>query len=263
MSIKQQLIEAAKTINTAVELDSIFESADLSAEMKANFKTVFESAVKSTAIKLAEDHVNMIATKSEELVETKVQEEMGELTETLNMYLEHVSKHWLEENKIAVSNNIKIDMFESLMVGMKDLFVDHNVVIPEEAVNVVEELEAEIAEAREELNVAIQENKNLQESVSVIKRDSVVENAIANLAESQKEKVKNLVEGLEYNELFESKLTAIVEMTAPKAVVESTVEDSAEVTTIAEQADPNFVAESQIDESTKVDPAMAAYLAAL
>lgn len=265
MSIKKQLIEAAKTIKTAVELDSIFESADLSADVRANFKTVFETAVKTTAIKLAEEHVNTIAEKSEELVESKVQEEIGELTETLNMYLDQFGKHWLEENKQAVSNTIKVDMFESLMVGMKDLFVDHNVIIPEEAVNVVEELEAEIAEAREELNVAMQENKNLQESFNNVKRDTVVESAIAGLAESQKEKVKNLVEGLEYNELFESKLTAIVEMTAPKATKAPEVEDKNTDATIAEQADPNFVEDkTQLNEaSNKVTSPMAAYLAAL
>lgn len=267
MTIKQKLMEAAKTIDTAVELDSIFESVELSADMKAKFQTVFESAVKSQAIKLAESHIEDMANKSEELVESKVKEEIGELTETLNTYLDHVAKHWLSENQVAVDNGIKVGMFESLMVGMKELFVEHNVVVPEEAVNVVEELEAEIAEAREELNLALNDKKAIEESMNLLKRDSVVEKAISDLTESQKEKVASLIEGIEYNELFEDKLSAIVEMTATKVVVESTEVKAEEAQVIAEEADPNFKEteekEEQIDESSKVDPNMAKYLAAL
>ena len=264
MSIKQKLLEAANAINTPIELDSIFESADLSADLKAKVATVFESVVKARAVALAETHINEIVAKSEELVESRVQEEISELTETLNTYLDHVAKHWLEENEVAVSNSIKVDMFESLMVGMKDLFVDHNVVIPEEAVNVVEELEAEIAESREELNTALNEKADLEKQMSNMKRDSIVESSIASLTESQKEKVKTLIEGVEYNDKFEAKLSAIVEMTAAKVVTEATVVQE-EVTTIAEEANANFVQEEQqIEESTnKVDPVMAAYLAAL
>lgn len=262
MSIKTQLLEAAKTINTAVELDGIFESVDLSAEQRAKFKTVFESAVKAQAIALAESHINEISNSAEALVETRVQEEISELTETLNTYLDHVAGHWLEENKEAVSNSIKIDMFESLMVGMKDLFIDHNVIVPEESVNVVEELEAEIAEAREELNVALEEKAAIVESVNTMKRDNAVNEAIASLTESQKEKVKTLVEGLDYNDAFEGKLAAIVEMTAA-AKVETQVQE-AEVETQIEEANVNFEPTNVEPTQTKaIDPKMAAYLAAL
>lgn len=264
MSIKQKLLEAANSINAPIELDSIFESADLSADLKAKVATVFESVVKARAVALAETHINEIVAKSEELVESRVQEEISELTETLNTYLDHVAKHWLEENAMSVNNSIKVDMFESLMVGMKDLFVDHNVIIPEEAVNVVEELEAEIAESREELNVALNEKALMEKQMNDMKRDGIVESSIASLTESQKEKVKTLIEGVEYNDKFETKLSAIVEMTAAKVVTEAVVVQE-EVTTIAEEAGANFVEEQQIEESTtaSVDPRMAAYLAAL
>lgn len=263
MSIKQQLLEAAKKIDTAVKLDSIFESADLSAEVKSKFETVFESAVKAKAIELAETHINDIAEKSEEMVEAGVKAEIADLTENLNKYLDHVAGTWLEENKIAVQSGMKVDMFESLMVGMKDLFVEHNVIVPTEEVDVVAELEAEITESRDLLNVAIDDKSRLEKTINEMKRDSVVFAATSDLTESQKEKVSSLIEGIEYNELFEGKLTAIVEMTASKVVAEAVVEDvQAQVVVESEVADPNFKEEEVIVESAKVDP-MSVYLTAL
>ena len=267
MSLKQKLLEAAKRIDTAVELDSIFESAEVSADVKSKMQTVFESAVKARAIALAESHITEIAEKSEEMVEARVQEELAELNTTLDTYLDHVANKWLEENTVAVSNNIKVDMFESLMGGLKDMFVEHNVVIPAEAVDVVAEMEEEVAESREMLNVALTEKAGLEKTISNMKRDALVAEAIADLTESQKETVQNLIEGIEFSDTFGGKLNAIVEMTAAKAVVESAeVEVKADAVIIeAEEAGANFVEEKQIDESTapKVDPTMAAYLAAM
>jgi hypothetical protein len=264
MPIKQKLLEAAKSMTVAVELDSIFESAQLSPEVKTQFQMVFETAVKSQAIKLAETHINEIAEQSNALVETQVQGEIAELQETLNKYLDHVAKHWLEENTLAVDNSIKVAMFESMMVGLKELFVENNVTVPEESVDVVAELEAEIAESREELNASLNENAELAKSINVLKRDAIVESSIASLAESQKEKVKDLVEGLEFNELFGNKLSAIVEMTAGKQVVEAAQEVAEAESVIAEAQEEalNFQADEVIVEAEAVNP-MAQYLTAL
>lgn len=262
MTIKQKLMEAAKNINTAVELDSIFESVELSDDVKAKFQTVFETAVKAQAVRLAESHIADIATQSEELVEAKVQEELGELTETLNEYLDHVAGRWLEENALAVDNSIKVDMFESMIGGLQAMFVAHNINVPAESVDVVAELEQDIAEAREELRAAIAETAEVKGEMNVLKRDAVVESAISNLALSQKEKVKELVEGLEFNELFEGKLSAIVEMTAGTPVVEAkeeVEEAAAEVIAESQEEALNFQSEEALEESAPVDP-MAQYL---
>lgn len=259
MPIKQKLLEAAKSMSVAVELDSIFESAQLSPEVKAQFQTVFESAVKAQAVKLAESHINEIAEQSNALVETQVQGEITELQETLNKYLDHVAQHWLVENTLSVDNSIKVNMFESMMVGLKELFVENNVTVPTESVDVVAELEGEIAEAREELNAALNEKAALNESINVLKRDAIVESSIGSLAESQKEKVKELVEGLEFNALFEGKLSAIVGMTAGKPVVEAAAEEAKEeVIAEAKEEALNFQSEEVVKEST-IDP-MAQYL---
>ncbi|MGL5566723.1 MAG: prohead core protein [Plesiomonas sp.] len=266
MSLKQKLLEAAKRIDATVELDSIFESAEVSADVKTKMQTVFESAVKARAIALAESHITEIAEKSEELVEARVQEELAELNTTIDTYMDHVANKWLEENTVATSNNIKVEMFESLMGGLKEMFVEHNVVVPAEAVDVVAEMEAEVAESRQELSAALTEKADLEKVISNMKRDAMVESAIANLTESQKETVQNLIEGIDFSDAFEGKLTAIVEMTAAKAVVESADVKAEDATVIveADEANANFVEEEkQIDESTKVDPSMAAYLAAL
>lgn len=263
MSLKQQLLEASKRIEAPIALDSIFETADVSDEVKGKMQTVFESAVKARAVALAESHITDIANKSEELVEARVQEELAELNTTLDVYLDHVANKWLEENAVATHNNIKVSMFDSLMGGLQEMFVEHNVIVPDEAVDVVAEMEAEVSESRKDLTAALAEKAGLEKKIDAMKRDALVESAIVGLTESQKEQVQNLVEGIEFSDKFEGKLSAIVEMTATKVVAEAvTVQD--EVTTIAEEAVADFVAdEKQIDESTKVDPAMNAYLAAL
>ncbi len=153
--IKEQVAtRQAKTIDASVALDSIFESVQLSPEAKANFSTVFEATVKKHAVALAESHIEKIAEKAEEKVEEekeKAKEEAREeLKEAASKYFDHIAAEWMAENQLAVDRGIKADLFESMFVGMKELFVEHNVVIPEESVDVVAEMEEELAEQKAE-----------------------------------------------------------------------------------------------------------------
>ncbi|UJB55345.1 prohead assembly (scaffolding) protein [Enterobacter phage vB_EcRAM-01] len=231
--LKEQLLAEAQNLDTPVELDSIFESVELSDDAKANFTTVFEQAVKAGALKLAESHITQIAERSDELVEAQVAEKTGEienkLYEDANKYFDHIAQEWLSENKEAVSRDIKADLFESLVMGMKELFVEHNVVIPEAQVDVVAELEDELTENQQEVKRLFEANQAQAKEIANMKRDTIVSEKTKDLTESQVEKVQNLIEGLEYSDKFESKLTAIVEMVATKA--EKTVEESANTQT--------------------------------
>lgn len=228
--LKEQLLAEAQNLDSPVELDSIFESVELSDDAKANFTTVFEQAVKLGAAKLAESHIAVIADRSDELVEAQVAEKAAELEtklyEDANKYFDHIALEWLSENKEAVSRDIKADLFESLVTGMKELFVDHNVIIPEGQVDVVAELEDELTENQQEVKRLFEANQSQAKEISTMKRDSLVSEKTTGLTESQVEKVHNLIEGLDYSDKFESKLTAIVEMVATKA--EKPVDEAAQ-----------------------------------
>lgn len=212
MSIKAALLAEAKEINTAVELDSIFESVELSSEVKAKFSTVFESVVKQKAVELAESHIEAIADRAESLAEAKVAESHEALSEQISKYFEHITEMWLTENKLAVENGLKVQMFESLLESMKETFVEHNIIVPTESVDVIAEIEDELAEAHVELNKMVDANVVLKEEIRGMKREQAIAESISGLTDVQKDKVMTLAEGIDFSETFGTKLGAIVEM---------------------------------------------------
>lgn len=266
--LKEQLLKEAQNIEASVELDSVFESVELSPEVKANFSTVFEATVKRHAVALAESHIQAIAEKAEEEVEKNKEEaeEKAEkkLEETASKYFDYLAEEWLKENTIAVDKGIKADLFESMFSGLKDLFVEHNVTIPEESVDVVAELEEALAEEQETTARLFAERNELSESVSNMKRDQMIKEAVQSLSESQKDKVQELVEGINFTDSFGSKLTSIVTMV--KGSVKDTsgaINESVINKTEDDAAKLNFVTEEVKEEKTaKTSPNMNAYIAA-
>lgn len=263
--LKTQLLAEAneKIAGVAVELDGIFESVELSDEVKASFSTVFEQVVKAKAVELAESHLNSMAeiadAKVVELTEAGITDVKTKLYEDADKFLTHIGEEWLKENKVAVDNGIKSRMVESMVLGLKELFVEHNIVVPEDQVNVVEELEVELDESKVEIKSLFDKNIELTEEVNSLKQAATLKEATTELTESQKEKVLSLVEGLDYNDTYSTKLSAIVEMVV--ASTQAVVEESA-ININESAAGANFEPE-QIQEETKqeVNP-MAKYLSA-
>lgn len=264
--LKEQLLEEAKTIDTSVELDSIFESVDLSEPVKEKFGLVFEEAVKKQAIALAESHITALAEKADLRV-IEESEKLAEANEAkfiknADKFFEHVAQTWLKENTVAIDKGIKSDLFESMFVGLKGLFVEHNVVLPEESVDVVAELEEELTEAKEHASTIFDEKVALTEELNQIKRDVAIKESTQDLTESQKEKVSSLIEGLAYGDNFVPKLHAIVEMakvskasSTEKTLTESATDLPADATGL------NYIVEA-VDEKPKASakPGMSQYV---
>lgn len=235
--LKQQLLDEAKNIEASVELDSVFEGMSLSDEVKANFSTVFEATVKQHAVKLAESHIEAIASKAEtsleEAKETIAESTRKALYEDASKFFDHLAEKWLVENKLAVEKGIKADLFESMVGGLKDLFVEHNVSIPEESVDVVAEMEDELTESQEKVAELFETASSLRAEIAGMKRESALKESTRELTDTQKEKVSSLIEGIEYSDSFGTKLGAIVEMVvnSTKAPVENPVVESAINTT--------------------------------
>lgn len=260
--LKEQLMTEAQNIDVSVALDSIFESVNISPEARETFGTVFEATVKQQAIKLAESHIETIAEKAEEKV-AKAKEEAEEkaekdIQESVARFLDHLGKEWLAENKLAVDRGIKADLFESVMGGMKELFVEHNVVIPEEAVDVVAEMEEELAEQKQETARLFEEVTKRDAYINYVQRETVLGEATRELTESQKEKVSSLVEGMEYSDSFPAKLDAIVNMVKGSITEsgsnEKPITEGAINTPEDDAAALNFVSEPVVEQAQK--PAM-------
>lgn len=262
--LKDILLNEAQNIEASVALDSIFESVELSPEVKAKFETVFEATVKKHAVALAESHIQKIAEKAEEEVE-KNKEEADEkaekkLSENAARFLNHVAKEWLAENQLAVDRGIKADLFESMFSGMKELFVEHNVVVPEESVDVVAEMEEELAEQKQETARLFEEVSMRDNYINYVQREVAVNEAVAGLTEVQKEKVSSLTEGMEYSDEFSSKLGAIVEMV--KGSVEKTAVNESINTVDNDAVGLNFITEEhEAEPAPKQTSMMDAYVA--
>lgn len=262
--LKEQLLKEAENITAEVKLDSIFESVELSESVKEKFELVFESAVKKQALALAESHILAIAEKADKDVEEKVAKETEEkekkLDEKADQFFSHLAKEWLVENKVEVDKSIKSDLFESMFVGLKGLFVEHNVTLPAESVDIVAEMEEELAESKIESSKLFDSLTEKTKELSDTKREYAIKEATANLTESQKEKVADLVEGLGYDEKFETKLTAIVEMASTKtSVAEKPLVES------GNEPDPaslNYVVEAVVEKPTPESSMMNAYVKA-
>ena len=252
--LKEQLIAEAQKIDASVALDSIFESVNISPEAKETFGTVFEATVKQHAVKLAESHIAKIAEKAEEEVEKNNEEaeEKAEkkIAEQASKFLDHLAKEWLTENKLAVDKGIKAELFESMLGGLKELFVEHNVVVPEESVDVVAEMEEELQEHKEESARLFEELNKRDAYINYVQREVALSESTKDLTESQKEKVSALVEGMDYSDAFSSKLSAIVEMVKKSNKDESTITESIN-TPDTEAAGLNFVTEAVEDKSAQ------------
>ncbi|WCZ66382.1 prohead assembly (scaffolding) protein [Yersinia phage MHG19] len=264
--LKEQLIAEAANLAVDVELDSIFESVGLSDEVKANFSTVFEQSVKTNAAKIAESHINNIIEKAEtytaEMIEEAVTENEKSLTENASKFFDHLAKEWMAENKLAVERGLKAELFESMFSGLKELFVEHNVVVPEESVDVVAEMEEELTESQEELKNLFETKVELERTIAGMKRESAIKESTSDLTESQKEKVSALVEGLAYSDSFDGKLNAIVEMvkaSKEKTVVTEGAKPTDINTTDNDTAGLNFISEAAETTDNADDAEMAMY----
>ncbi|ASD52087.1 head scaffolding protein [Pseudomonas phage PspYZU05] len=228
--MKELLLKEAANLEIEVKVDELFESTQVSAEFKNDFAEVYQASVRAQAVKLAEAHIEKIA----DLAETKLAEGVEEaqrlseenLTKKANAFFDHLSEEWLKENKLPVENSIKARLFESMVVGMKELFVEHNIVVPEESVDVVSELEDELTESRAEVANLFGATTALKEELSALKRTTFIKEATLDLTDSQKEKVLSLTEGIPFAEgdsAYGSKVTAIIEMVkgSKTAIVEN------------------------------------------
>jgi len=176
------------------DIDAIFSGESLSEEFKNNAKAIFEAAIFAK--------VEEATAVLEEEYATKLEAEVTSINENLvtkvDEYLEYVVTEWMEENKLAIEKGIKAELAEDFMIGLKNLFTEHYVDIPEEKVNVVEQFAEQVEVLESELDKAVTENANLNAQISVYKKEQVVSEVSEGLSEVQSAKLKSLAEGIEF-----------------------------------------------------------------
>ena len=226
--------EMAIEADFSEDLDALVESeATLSDEFKAKTAVIFEAAVKS---KLSEEVDRIEAQYKEELAE-EISSTKSELVEKVDSYLNYVVESWMEENQVAIQSGLRTEIAETFMDKMKDLFTESYIEVPASKVDLVDELAESVEELETRLNETTQKVIDTSEELEVYKRETIIREASSDLAETQVEKLKSLVEGIDFEdeEQFASKVKTVKESYFTKEITGSdeveTVQEDADVTT--------------------------------
>lgn len=191
------------------DIEEMFASDDLSEEFREKASTIFEAAINA--------RIGMEVARLEEEFEGKLEESVvaleEEMTAKIDSYLDYVADQWFEENTLAIESSLKVEAAEKFMEGVKTLFAEHSVELPEETVDVVEGLEARVAELEEKLNEEISEKIELTKLVEEAEKEAIFDDVAEGLAETQVEKLRTLAEGLEFTgvEAYRKKVELVKE----------------------------------------------------
>jgi len=228
----------------------VSSDADLSEEFKEKAATIFETAVK-TRIKeqtkiIEAQYVKKLASETETVKEAMV--------EKVDSYLNYVVEEWMKENELAVERGIRTEIAEDFITGLKGLFKEHYIDVPEEKYNVLDDLTGQVKDLEDKLNEQIEKNVNLSKDVSESNREKLIAQVSEDLADTEKEKFGSMAENVEYDsaEKFQEKLETIKESYFPKTKMDETASGD-EVDSVA--------ANLPVDAGTS--DAMAAYTAAI
>lgn len=202
------------------DVDALFSGEELSEEFKTNAKAIFEAAVLAKVDSIKAELDEEYSKKLEE----ETQEFAGNLVDKIDEYLEYVVKEWAEENKVAIKNNLKAEVAEDFMVGLKNLFVENYVDIPEDKVDILEEANAKLVSAQEDLDKKIKENSDLISALNGYKKETLVREITEGLSEVQTEKLKSLAENIEF--VSEQDYREKLQLTKQKYFTESKQEDT-------------------------------------
>jgi len=234
------------TVDTSAELDALVESeATLSEEFKQKTAILFETALKS---KLSEEVDRLEAQYKEDLAE-EVSSTKSDLVEKVDNYLNYVVETWMEDNKLAVQNGLRTEIAETFMEKMKDLFTESYIDVPESKVDLVDELAESVDELETKLNEQTQKVIDTTVELEGYKRNTIIREASRDLAETQVEKLKSLVEDVDFGseENFAEKVNTIKESYFSKTIKEEIQEE------IAQEA----------DQTVEVSDVMASYLSTI
>ena len=191
---EEETVEETVEIDVEDDVNALLGGEELSEEFRAKAKTIFEAAINSKVIAIREE----IVREHEEKLSEEVEEIKVELQERVDSYLEYVADEWFVENQLAVENGLKADMTESFLEGMKGLFEEHYVQIPEEKYDVLKSMVEKLDDMETKLNEQIEKNIALNKGLAEATADGILESVSEGLAATQKEKLASLAESVEF-----------------------------------------------------------------
>jgi hypothetical protein len=253
--VEEEIVTEVPEVNDEVDVEedvnALLGGEELSEDFKNKAKTIFEAALKSKVVEIREALEAQYEVKLQEAIE----DAKGELVERVDAYLEYVSEEWVSENELAIENGIKTEMTESFLAGMKGLFEEHYVTIPEEKYDVLHNMVDKLDEMEIKLNEQIQRNISLNKRLAESVADGILDEISEGLAVTQKEKLASLAESVEFESetAYREKLETLKESYFPSKVA---TPEAAKTETLSEGV-------KSVEESPQYTRDMTSYLRAL
>ena len=236
-------------LDIKADVDALVGDSDLSEEFKQKAATIFEAAIKAKVKEESQRLQGEYETKLKEDTEAH----KADVVEKVDSYLNYVVEEWMQENKIAIERGIKGEIAEDFIGGLKKLFEDHYIDVPDDKYNVLEDQASKIEDLEKKLNEEIEKNVTSHKTIGELKRDDIAKAVSESLTDVEKEKFNKLAEEVEYSneEDFTTKVTTIKESYFGK-----------------QEAKSNDIDDVAVSDGSTVEPAdltnsMAAYSAAI
>ena len=205
--------EDHKPLDVKDDIDALTEGEDLSDAFKSKASTIFEAAVQAKVNQVMVEREQELEEQMNQRLTEELESYVQEIVEKVDNYLNYVSEEWVKDNKLAIEKGIRSELTEGFLVGLKDLFTEHYITIPEEKVDVVDDLFGKVEELEKDLNEQVQKNVDAQAELTKIKKEKVLTSLTKDLTETQKEKVAELAENVEADdaEEYEQKVEVLKE----------------------------------------------------
>ena len=242
---KEAIEKRLASINVAEDVDALVQGEELSEDFKKKAATIFEAAVKS---KIRPEVERIEEEKSQEIVD-EMETFKTELAEKVDGYLDYVVGEWMKENELAIERGLKGEIAEDFITGLKALFEEHYIDVPDEKYDILESQAQKIEELESKLNETMGKLTEKKQSEDTLVREAVIKEVSSDLAETQVEKFAGLVEDVEFTDkdTFTEKLNTLKENYFPK---------STPTETLTEESDG-------VTQEIDISDAMAAYTSAI
>ena len=262
-ALKVSLVKAGKKkikkedleINVEKDVKALMEGEEtLSDEFKTKAATIFESAVSTKILSEVNSRIEILEGEYAQELEEAKEEHSTQLTEKVDGYMSYVVEEWMKDNELAVERGIRSELVEDFMTGLRNLFQEHYIDIPEEKVDLVDDLFGKVEELEGKLDEEINRSVDLKKELSEYKRDETIREVSDNLADTEKEKLSKLAEGIEYEdkEQFNEKLGVLKENYFPTNDAKAETSSDGDPVTNSEELNEEVV-----------DPSMTHYVDAL
>ena len=229
--VKKEAIEnRVKEIDVAEHVEALVNGeGDLSEEFKRKAATVFEAAVKSKI----RTEIERLENEYEEKLKEDVQSATDEMTDKVDTYLNYVTEEWMKENELAIERGLKGEIAEDFISGLKQLFEDHYIDIPDEKYDVLEAQSEKISELESKLSETIEKNVSLKDNNATLVKEQVISEVSEDLADTEIEKFKSLIDDVDYSDedSFREKLGTLKESYFPKTPISESTETVDDVET--------------------------------